>query len=82
MSHAVSAKEPEQDIDISTILSSRVMIPLTCDDCDQDTHVALSDLRTLALIRCEHCGHERYFTESELRITRSVLASAGYYFTR
>ncbi|MCY0964232.1 hypothetical protein [Parathalassolituus penaei] len=81
MSQAVTVPDPEQDIEISTILSARVMIPITCDRCSRDTDVSLSHLRALALIRCSHCGCERYFTENELRITKTVLASAGYYFT-
>lgn len=81
MSQVEPIPAAEQDIEISTILSSRVLIPIACDDCNQDTDIPLAELCKLALVRCQHCGNERRFTETELRVTRMVLADAGFHFS-
>ena len=66
---------------VSTILPCEAQIPITCDQCEADTNVSIADLKALAPITCQHCRARRAFTQTELEITRLVLAQAGYYFS-
>ncbi|MDO6681835.1 MULTISPECIES: hypothetical protein [unclassified Oceanobacter] len=65
---------------MSTILPAETEIPVTCDECNTDTPIALVELRSLALITCQHCGNQRQFTQAELDVMRLVLVQAGYRF--
>ncbi|MEK9711593.1 MAG: hypothetical protein VW258_03420 [Thalassolituus sp.] len=64
--------------DISTILSERVLIPVTCDHCDKDTDVSLETLKSTSTVMCEHCYNVRPFSATEMTVLRNVLMSAGY----
>ena len=69
----------EQNI-VSTILSEQVMVPISCDHCRHDTDVSLHQLKQQQPILCEHCYEVRNFSDTELKLTRMLLAQAGYHF--
>ncbi|MCT7360504.1 hypothetical protein [Thalassolituus pacificus] len=81
MSQALPVKQAEiQYGEISTILSEKVMIPISCDHCRQDTDVSIETLKSKHGILCEHCSHVRTFSATEMRLMRMLLAQAGYHF--
>ena len=81
MSQALPVKQAEiQYGEISTILSEKVMIPISCDHCRQDTDVSIETLKSKHGILCEHCSHVRTFSTTEMRPMRMLLAQAGYHF--
>lgn len=68
----------DSDHELSTILSERVMIPVTCDHCEKDTDVSLETLKSTSTVMCEHCYHVRPFSAGELRVLKSFLQHSGY----
>ena len=64
--------------DISTILSERVLIPVGCDHCDKETEVSLETLKSTSTVMCEHCCHVRPFSNAEMNMLMAVLGRAGY----
>ncbi|MDF1763126.1 MAG: hypothetical protein P1U57_06920 [Oleibacter sp.] len=68
----------EADQSVSTILSERVLIPVSCDHCKQDTDISLETLKTSSAIMCEHCYAVRPFGHTELQVIRSLLNRSGY----
>ena len=64
---------------VITLLSDRVMIPITCDHCQQQTEVSLGRLKQQT-IHCRHCHQARHFSGLELRLMRMLLAQEGYHF--
>ncbi|PHS66170.1 MAG: hypothetical protein COB09_01515 [Thalassobium sp.] len=81
MSQALPVKQAEiQYGEVSTILSEKVMIPISCDHCRQDTDVSIETLKSKHGILCEHCSHVRTFSTTEMRLMRMLLAQAGYHF--
>lgn len=80
MNHALSAKTECSSHSVSTILSDQVMIPIGCSHCNKDTEVSLQLLKQQSAILCEHCYEIHPFSSTDLRLTRLLLAQAGYYF--
>ena len=66
--------------DVSTILSDKVMIPMTCDHCDEETDISLHLLKTQHFYLCEHCNATHRVSDTELRLMRMMLARHGYPF--
>ncbi|WP_369984780.1 hypothetical protein [Thalassolituus sp.] len=64
--------------EISTILSERVLIPVSCDHCDKETEVSLETLKSTSTVMCEHCCHVRSFSQAEMAMLQAVLSRAGY----
>ncbi|QQD20657.1 hypothetical protein [Venatoribacter cucullus] len=64
---------------VVTLLSDRVMIPITCDHCQQQTDVSLGRLKQQTIF-CRHCHQARQFSSLELRLMRMLLAQEGYHF--
>jgi len=71
----------ESDHDLRTILSDRVMIPVTCDHCDKDTDISLETLKTTSTVMCEHCYQVRPFSSGELQVLTNLLSRSGYRVT-
>jgi len=82
MSQPLPVKPPEYQYDgeVSTILSDKVMIPISCDHCGQDTEVSIETLKKHRAVLCEHCDHVHTLSNTELRLMRMMLAQAGYHF--
>lgn len=80
MSEALSAKAECSTNVVSTILSDQVLIPINCSHCSKDTDVSVQLLKQQSAILCEHCYEIHPFSATDLRVTRMVLAQAGYYF--
>ncbi len=81
MSQALPVTQAEiQYGEVSTILSEKVMIPISCDHCQQDTDVSIETLKSKHGILCEHCSNVRTFSATEMRLMRMLLAQAGYHF--
>lgn len=70
---------PPQRRNVITLLSDRVMIPITCDHCQQPTDVRLGHLKQHRIV-CRHCHRVRQFSGLELRLMRMLLAQQGYHF--
>ena len=68
----------DNNSDISTSLSERVLIPVNCDQCHADTDVSLETLKSSSTVMCEHCYHVRTFTAVEMDVVRTVLMRSGY----
>lgn len=80
MNQPLRAKKDPQPSNVSAILSDQVMIPITCDHCRHDTEVSLQQLKQQQPILCEHCYEVHQFSDSELALTKMLLAQAGYHF--
>ncbi|WP_221800068.1 hypothetical protein [Oceanobacter mangrovi] len=65
---------------MSTIVSTEMLLPVTCDHCECDTDFSLGVLKQLSRISCGHCGHSRHFTAIEFDVLKLVLANAGFHF--
>lgn len=68
----------DNDNELSTILSERVLIPVTCDHCEKDTDVSLETLKSSSTVMCEHCYHVRPFGQAEMTALRHLLMRSGY----
>ena len=68
----------DNDNELSTILSERVLIPVTCDHCEKDTDVSLETLKSTSTVMCEHCYHVRAFGQVEIDVVRNLLMRSGY----
>lgn len=66
--------------ELSTILSVRVPIPITCDECGYATDVSIERLKEHIIV-CEHCASVRQFSAAEMRLLRLLLAQSGYHVT-
>ncbi len=66
--------------EVSTILSDKVMIPISCDHCGRTTDVSLDTLKRQRMVVCEHCDQVHTVSDTELRLMRMMLARAGYHF--
>jgi len=64
--------------DISTILSERVLIPVSCGHCEKETEVSLETLRSTSTVMCEHCYHVQEFSQAEMSMLVGVLSRSGY----
>jgi hypothetical protein len=80
MDQALNAKDEQLERVVSTILSDQVVIPINCEHCHRDTDVSLQQLKQQSPILCEHCYSVRTFSDTELKLTRMLLAQAGYHF--
>lgn len=68
----------DKNNEISTILSERVLIPISCDHCDRETEVSLETLKSISTVMCEHCCHVRNVDKAEIVTLQAVLSRAGY----
>ncbi|WP_430461617.1 hypothetical protein ACQUQU_02220 [Thalassolituus sp. LLYu03] len=82
MSQPLPVGQPEVRTvgEVSTILSGKVMIPMGCDECTQETDISLETLKQHGTYVCEHCATIHTFSDAELRLMRLMLAQAGYHF--
>lgn len=81
MSQPLPVEQPEaQAVEISTILSGKVMIPMSCDECQTETDISLEALKRHGTYVCEQCAAIHTFTDTELRLMRMLLAQSGYHF--
>ncbi len=80
MSQPLRSKGQQEHPTVSTILPGHVMVPICCDHCGRETDVSLQQLKAQHPILCEHCYTVRTFSDTELRLTRMLLADAGFHF--
>ncbi|HBS43138.1 MAG TPA: hypothetical protein DEA26_10685 [Oceanospirillales bacterium] len=71
----------DTDKAIKTLLSNRVLIPMTCDHCQQDTDVSMETLQSSSTFMCEHCYQVRSFVPAELEVLQLLLTQTGYRIT-
>jgi|GEM_PF-1069993 len=67
---------------ISTILSDKVMIPMACDCCGQETEISLHLLKTQNFYLCEHCNEIHRISATEMHVMKTLLAQKGYHFAQ
>ena len=80
MNQATLAKT-DTELDIKTLLSNRVLIPMTCDHCHKDTDVSMETLQSSSTFMCEHCYQVRSFVPAELEVLQLLLTKTGYRIT-
>ncbi len=71
----------DTDKAIKTLLSNRVLIPMTCDHCSNDTDVSMETLQSSSTFMCEHCYQVRPFVAAELEVLQLLLTQTGYRIT-
>ena len=71
----------DSDKAVKTLLSNRVLIPMTCDYCHNDTDVSMETLQTSSTVLCEHCYQVRSFSFAELEVLQLLLTQTGYRIT-
>jgi len=64
---------------IATIINIQTEVPISCDQCDCDTHYSIGHLKALPTLTCEFCQDARNFTQLEMNVLESALQQMGFY---
>ncbi|ASP40746.1 hypothetical protein CHH28_19645 [Bacterioplanes sanyensis] len=82
MNQPLRAEYAHQDDHISTIMSERVLVPITCQHCKMDTDVSVATLTQQHPFLCEHCYQINRLSSAELHVMVGVLERFGYHLKR
>ena len=69
----------DQSAPIATIINQKTEVPISCDQCDCDSHYSIGHLKALPKLTCGFCQDARVFTQLEMDVLESALQQMGFY---
>lgn len=66
---------------LNTLLSPRVLMPISCQCCNKETEVSYETLLSSSAFMCEHCYQVQPLSKVELDTIQIFLAKYGYRMT-
>lgn len=76
-SNALGASSPSAPF--ATIINTQTEIPISCDECDCETHYPIGYLRTLPRLTCGFCRDSREFSQLEMHVLETALKQMGFF---
>lgn len=65
---------------VATIINAQTEVPISCDQCDCETHYSLGHLKALPTLTCDFCADTRTFSLLEMNVLETALQQMGFYF--